>query len=68
MEKLKFGFLGILVTVILLVMAFITYTFVEPRAYDFMVKHVSTEKLPFDNTKNIYGHDDIVLVVMKINA
>ena len=64
MEKLKFGFLGILVAIILLLSAFITYSFVEPRAYDFMVKHISTKKLPFDNTKNISGHDDIVLVVI----
>lgn len=29
-----------------------------------MVKHVLTEKLPFDHNKQVYGSDDIVLVVI----
>ena len=43
--------------------AYLTYSFAEPKAYDFMVKHVMTQRLPFDTTKNIYGHDDVILVV-----
>ena len=64
MKNFKFAFFSIIVFCILYFIAYITYTFAEPRAYDFMVKHVMTERLPFDNTKNIYGHDDIVLVVI----
>ena len=43
---------------------FLTYNFVEPKVYDFMTKNVLTEKLPFDEDKNVYGSDDIVLVVI----
>lgn len=64
MNKLKFTFLSLVITGLLAFTAYITYTFFEPKAYDFMVKHIMTERLPFDNTKNIYGHDDIVLVVI----
>ena len=42
----------------------LAYNLAEPKAYDFMVKHFLTEKLPFDNHKQVYGSDDIVLVVI----
>ena len=64
MKKIKFAFFSILIAFILCLIAFITYRTLEPKAYDFMVRNVLTEKLPFDDTKNVYGHDDIVLVVI----
>ena len=64
MKKLKITFLSLVVLLLLSFVALLTYTFVEPKAYDFMIKHVSTERLPFDNYKNVYGHDDIVLVII----
>lgn len=64
MKKLKFILFSLIVIGLFSFIAYITYTFVEPKAYDYMVKHVLTERLPFDDTKNVYGHDDIVLVVI----
>ena len=64
MQKLKYGFFGIIILLLLYFVYFVTYTFVEPKAYDFMTKYVVTQKLPFDHKKNIHGHDDIVLVVV----
>ena len=64
MRKLKIILFSTLVVCLLSFIAFITYTFIEPKAYDYMVKHIMTERLPFDTTKNIYGHDDVVLVVI----
>lgn len=40
------------------------FTYAEPKAYDFMVKNISTNKLPFDTQKQVYGNDDIILVVI----
>ena len=38
--------------------------YAEPKAYDFMTKNVLIQKLPFDKYKQVYGSDDIVLVVI----
>ena len=64
MNKIKFAFLSIIVLLFLIFVYFLTYTFVEPKAYDFMTKHVLTERLPFDTHKQIYGSDDVVVVVI----
>lgn len=64
MKNLKITLLSLIIIGLLSFIAYITYTFVEPKAYDYMVKHVMTERLPFDNGKNIYGHDNVVLVVI----
>lgn len=64
MKKLKLVFISFVVILLLSFIALLTYVFVEPKAYDFMIKNVSVEKFAFDNTKNIYGHDDIVLVII----
>lgn len=64
MNKIKFALSSIIVLLVYIFVYFVTYNFVEPRAYDFMVKNVLTEKLPFDNKKQIYGSGDIVLVVI----
>ena len=63
MNKLKLFFFSVLIFITLYLVYFTTYTFVEPKIYDFMVRKALTEKLPFDNNKNVYGHDDIVLVI-----
>ena len=64
MNKIKFAFFTIIILLVLSFVYFVTYNVVEPRAYDFMVKNVLTEKLPFDNKKQIFGSGDIVLVVV----
>lgn len=64
MNKIKFAFLSIIILLFLIFVYFITYTFVEPKAYDFMTKHVLTERLPFDTHKQTYGSDDVVVVVI----
>ena len=63
MNKFKFALLTLITIILLCIVYFITYTFVEPKVYDYMVKNVLTEKLPFDNVKNVYGHDDIILII-----
>ncbi len=64
MTKIKQAFTAIIIALIFIFVAFVTYNLAEPKAYDFMTKHVLTNKLPFDNYKKIYGSDDIVLVVI----
>ena len=64
MNKLKFAIFTIIVLLVLIFVYFLTYTFVEPKAYDYMVKHVLTEKLPFDNKKQVYGSGNIILVII----
>ena len=64
MNKLKLTLFSIIILLILFFVYFVTYTFVEPKAYDYMVKHVLTEKLPFDNKKQIYGSGNIILVMI----
>ena len=64
MNKIKFAFSSIIVILFLVFVYIITYTFVEPKAYDFMTKHVLTERLPFDTHKQTYGSDDVVVVVI----
>lgn len=46
------------------VVFYLTYNLAEPKAYDFMVKNVLIEKLPFDKIKKTHGSDEIVLVVI----
>lgn len=64
MKKFKALLLGLIIFLGLIFVYFVTYNFVEPKGYDFMVKHSLTEKLPFDNNKKVYGSRDIVLVVI----
>ena len=63
-NKIKALTLSIIIFAGLIFVYFVTYNFVEPKGYDFMVKHALTEKLPFDNKKQVYGSDDIMLVVI----
>ena len=64
MNKIKFAFFSIIVLLTLIFVYFLTYNFIEPKAYDYMTKHVLTEKLPFDKYKQTYGSGDIILVVI----
>ncbi len=64
LNRIKAVFFSILILIGLIFVYFVTYNFVEPKGYDFMIRHALTEKLPFDNTKQIHGSDDIVLVVI----
>ena len=64
MNKLKFAIFSIIIILVLYFVHFLTYTFVEPKAYDFMVKHSLTEKLPFDKNKQVYGSGDVILVII----
>lgn len=63
-EKLKLIFAIGVIAVLFIFVAFLTYNFAEPKVYDFMVRNVFVNRLPFDNQKQIYGSDDIVLVVV----
>lgn len=64
MKKLKYTLFSLIIIALLCFAAYMTYNFAEPKAYDYMVKHFMTNRLPFDETKNIYGHDDVILVVI----
>lgn len=64
MNKIRCALFTIIVLLVMCFVYLLSYNFVEPKAYDFMTKHVLTEKLPFDSFKQTYGSDDIVLVVV----
>lgn len=64
MIKIKQASTAIIISLIFVFVAYLTYNLAEPKAYDFMTKHVLVNKLPFDNYKKNYGSDDIVLVVI----
>ena len=62
-KNLKTCFFAVIVFLCLLFVYITTYNLFEPKAYDFMIRHSLTQKLPFHN-KQIYGSNDIVLVVI----
>lgn len=64
MNKIKFLISAFVIALVFGFVFFVTYNFVEPKAYDFMTKTVLTEKLPFDNHKKTYGNDNVVLIVV----
>lgn len=64
MNKLKFIFSTVVVVLILFLVYNLTFNIVEPKVYDFMIRNVLTEKLPFDKHKKTYGSGDIVLIVI----
>ena len=64
MNKLRFTFFTVIIVVTLCFTAIFSFLILEPKVYDYMLQHVLTAKLPFDNIKNIYGHDDVVLVMI----
>ena len=64
LNKSKIILYGLLVIVILAVVYVLTYNIIEPRAYDLMTKNFLIKTLPFDSTKQVYGSDNIVLIVV----
>ena len=75
MNKIKYLFYFLVVISLMGFIYALTYTFMEPKAYDFMIKNVLTEKLVIknpktgniiyrDNKKMVYGSDEVVLVVV----
>ncbi len=64
LNKIGLIFSWITITVILCAVYYLSYNCAEPKAYDFMTKNVLVQKLSFDNHKQVYGSDDIVLVVI----
>lgn len=67
-SKIKLLALWILLFAVFGIVYIFTYHFAEPKAYDFMVKNVLTQKLPFDKYKQVYGSDDVVLIVIDIQS
>ena len=63
-NKIKNIFLSITIIFIFSIIYYLIYHLAEPKAYDFMVKNVLIEKMPFDHIKKNYGSDNIVLVVI----
>ena len=64
MSKIKQILLFCVISLIFIFIFYLTYNLAEPKAYDFMVKNVLTEKLPFDKIKKTHGGDNIVLIVI----
>ena len=64
MNKIKSAVIGLILLAVFSLAYIIACNFAEPKAYDFMVKHVQTQALGFDTKKQVYGSDDIVLVVV----
>ena len=64
MNKIKFIVSAFVIALVFGFVFFVTYNFVEPKAYDFMIKTVLTEKLPFDTVKKTYGTDNVLLIVV----
>ncbi len=64
MKNFKFLFYAFVILITLLITTVLSYSVLEPKAYDFLMKTTVTQKLPFDNKKNVYGHDNVVLVMI----
>ncbi len=64
MNKVKQILMAIMIAIVFIFVYSTTYNQAEPKVYDYMVKHVLTQKLPFDINKKCNGSDDIVLVVI----
>lgn len=63
-NKIKLILFGLILFTIISIVYVLTFSVAEPKAYDYMVKTVLINKLPFDNHKKVYGSDDVVLVVI----
>ena len=64
MNKFKLILSFLLAIFIFCIIYIFSYNVAEPKAYDFLTKHIMVQKLPFDVNKKIYGSDDIVLVII----
>ena len=63
-EKIKPVFFVCILTLILFAVYFLTYNVAEQKAYDFMYRNVLAQKLSFDHKKQLYGNDNVVLVII----
>ena len=64
LEKTRLIFCWIIILIILGLVYFLSYSIAEPKAYDFMTRNVLVNKLPFDNHKQVYGSDKVILAVI----
>ena len=64
MNKVKLILSFIIIALVFIFVSYVTYNTAEAKAYDYMIKHVTAAKLPFDKYKQVYGSDDIVLVMI----
>lgn len=64
MNKIKLTLSFIIIALVFIFVSYVTYNTAEAKAYDYMIKHITTMKLPFDKHKQVYGSDDIVLVMI----
>ena len=64
MNKIKFIFTTLIITLIFIIVAFFTYNLAESSAYDFMTKHFSVNSFGKNSSKKIHGNDNIVLVMI----
>lgn len=64
MNRIKLILSFIIIALVFIFVSYFTYNTAEAKAYDYMLKHFTTSKLPFDNYKQVYGSDDIVLVMI----
>lgn len=67
-NRIKIILLWMVIFIFLGVVYYFLYNIAEPKAYDFMTRHILTEKLPFDTKKHIHGSDDIAIVVIDIKS
>jgi adenylate cyclase len=63
-NKFKQALIAIMIAIVFIFVYSTTYNQAESKVYDYMVKHVLTQKLPFDMNKKCDGSDDIVLIVI----
>ncbi len=64
MNRIKLTLSFIIIALVFIFVSYVTYNTAEAKAYDYMIKHITTMKLPFDKHKQVYGSDDIVLVMI----
>ena len=64
MNRIKLTLSFIIIALVFIFVSYITYNSLEAKAYDYMIEHVTTQKLPFDKYKQVYGSDDIVLIMI----
>ena len=64
MKIFQTAFHTIFVLLVICFVYFVTYTFIEPRAYDFMTKFAVTQRLPFDYKKQIRGNNNTILIIV----
>lgn len=64
MNRIKLILSFTIIAFVFIFISYITYNTAEAKAYDYMLKHFTIQKLPFDTHKQVHGSDDIVLVMI----